>query len=81
MRSMLIVSMCVLAYTTACSRGPRELRAHSTATLLREQPVAQPGTQTRIGIQFEMDKDWHIYWKNPGDSGEPRKFVGSFQRG
>jgi thiol:disulfide interchange protein DsbD len=33
--------------------------------------VAQPGAQTRIGIQFETDKDWHIYWKNPGDSGEP----------
>jgi len=32
--------------------------------------VAQPGAQTRIGIQFEIDKDWHIYWKNPGDSGE-----------
>jgi thiol:disulfide interchange protein DsbD len=33
--------------------------------------MAQAGTQTRIGIRFEMDKDWHIYWKNPGDSGEP----------
>jgi len=25
----------------------------------------------RVGIQLEMDKDWHIYWMNPGDSGEP----------
>jgi thiol:disulfide interchange protein DsbD len=44
---------------------------HSTPTLLIEQSVAQPGAQTRVGIQLEIDKDWHICWKNPGDSGEP----------
>jgi len=22
-----------------------------------------------IGIKFELDKNWHTYWKNPGDSG------------
>jgi thiol:disulfide interchange protein DsbD len=33
--------------------------------------MAQPGAQTRIGIRFEIGRDWHIYWKNPGDSGEP----------
>ena len=24
-----------------------------------------------IGILIELDKDWHIYWRNPGDSGMP----------
>jgi len=24
-----------------------------------------------IGIKFELDKNWHTYWKNPGDSGGP----------
>jgi thiol:disulfide interchange protein DsbD len=33
--------------------------------------VAKPGAQTRIGIQFDTDKNWHMYWKNSGDSGEP----------
>lgn len=71
MRAMSIASICVLAFATACSHVSPDPHAHSKATLLLEQPVAQPGTQTRIGIQFETDKDWHIYWKNPGDSGEP----------
>jgi DsbC/DsbD-like thiol-disulfide interchange protein len=39
--------------------------------LLLEQSVAQPGAQMRAGVQFETEKDWHIYWQNPGDSGEP----------
>lgn len=24
-----------------------------------------------IGILVELEKDWHIYWRNPGDSGMP----------
>lgn len=27
-----------------------------------------------IGLQFKIDPDWHIYWKNSGDSGAPPKF-------
>jgi thiol:disulfide interchange protein DsbD len=25
----------------------------------------------RVGIRLETEKGWHVYWKNPGDSGEP----------
>lgn len=24
-----------------------------------------------IGVLIELEKDWHIYWRNPGDSGMP----------
>jgi thiol:disulfide interchange protein len=27
-----------------------------------------------IGLQFLVDPEWHIYWKNSGDSGAPPKF-------
>tara|TARA_B110001454_G_C12723308_1_gene436518 strand:+ start:59243 stop:61288 length:2046 start_codon:yes stop_codon:yes gene_type:complete len=27
-----------------------------------------------IGIKFKIDPEWHIYWKNSGDSGAPPKF-------
>lgn len=27
-----------------------------------------------IGIRFEIDPEWHIYWVNPGDSGAAPKF-------
>ena len=26
-----------------------------------------------IGIKMDMQKNWHTYWKNPGDSGGPIK--------
>lgn len=27
-----------------------------------------------IGVSFDPDPDWHVYWKNPGDSGAAPKF-------
>jgi DsbC/DsbD-like thiol-disulfide interchange protein len=71
MRYALAIGMAVLATASACSRkSPLQPAQHSRATLILEHAVVQPGEQTRIGIQFEMDKNWHIYWRNPGDSGE-----------
>jgi hypothetical protein len=29
----------------------------------------EPGQKVLVGIEFQMQPDWHIYWKNPGDSG------------
>ncbi len=25
----------------------------------------------RVGLYFKLEPGWHIYWKNPGDAGEP----------
>ena len=27
--------------------------------------------RVRVGVLFEMDPGWHIYWRNPGESGLP----------
>src|SRR5690349_15443146 len=43
---------------------------HSKAGLVLEHGTIQPNQPSRIGIRFQTDKDWHIYWQNPGDSGE-----------
>jgi len=46
---------------------------HVTVSLLGEPTHIQPGVSFTVGLQFEMANNWHIYWRNPGDSGlEPR---------
>ncbi|MFN9067140.1 MAG: protein-disulfide reductase DsbD domain-containing protein, partial [Bdellovibrionales bacterium] len=30
--------------------------------------------ETLIGFHFRPEKGWHVYWKNPGDSGAATKF-------
>lgn len=41
--------------------------------LLAEHAVVSPGTDAWIGVHFAMKPGWHVYWQNPGDSGEPPK--------
>ena len=31
----------------------------------------QPGGSEAVGLHFTLDKGWHVYWVNAGDSGEP----------
>lgn len=81
MRSLLVPSLCALALSAACSPATPQPQAHSKPALLLDQTTAQPGTQIRIGIQFQMDKDWHIYWMNPGDSGEPPRVLWQLPEG
>jgi DsbC/DsbD-like thiol-disulfide interchange protein len=39
--------------------------------LLIEEPELSPGSSTTLAVAFEIDEDWHLYWRNPGDSGLP----------
>ncbi len=44
-----------------------------TAELIAEQASVQPGGQTRIGVHFDLEPEWHIYAEDPGDAGLPTK--------
>ena len=54
--------------------GARALAAtipHGTVDLVAENQWIAPGRQTYFGLNFHLEKGWHIYWVNPGDSGQP----------
>src|ERR1044072_2605629 len=42
---------------------------HSKATLISQVTSFKPGASFWVGVQFKMTPGWHIYWRNPGDSG------------
>jgi DsbC/DsbD-like thiol-disulfide interchange protein len=44
---------------------------HGTVDLVAEKQWITPGRQTYFGLNFHLEKGWHIYWVNPGDSGQP----------
>ncbi len=44
---------------------------HGTLELIARTPSIAPGQKLDLGLRFQLDKGWHIYWVNPGDSGEP----------
>lgn len=44
---------------------------HARVELVSAQSNIVPGQQVWLGLHFSLEKDWHIYWTNPGDSGQP----------
>jgi DsbC/DsbD-like thiol-disulfide interchange protein len=44
--------------------------SHVKVELLPELTAVQPGASVTVGFHFRMQRGWHIYWKNPGDSGQ-----------
>ena len=50
--------------------GPAEA-PHLQVKLISDSDSVQAGKPLRVGLRFEMQDHWHIYWRNPGDSGMP----------
>src|SRR5579864_5040368 len=66
-----------LFFACACEVGARPPQTfattHAKVSLIAEDNAFQAGHTAWIGVLFDMDKGWHVYWVNPGDSGEPPK--------
>jgi thiol:disulfide interchange protein DsbD len=58
-------SVALHAPAQALEKGPVEAR------LAAEDLSVQPGKPFTVALRLSMDPDWHVYWKNPGDSGLP----------
>jgi DsbC/DsbD-like thiol-disulfide interchange protein len=52
---------------------------HARVELIADRAAPAPGM--RLGLTFDLDPGWHIYWQNPGDSGEPPEATWAFPPG
>ena len=43
--------------------------AQVQARLVADSARLEPGGTVHIGVLFEIEPGWHIYWRNPGDGG------------
>jgi DsbC/DsbD-like thiol-disulfide interchange protein len=66
---------CVMAAVWGCGRTEAAGTAipHGTVELMADKGSIAAGRTVTLGLRFELEKGWHIYWINPGDSGEPPK--------
>ncbi|QSQ11684.1 protein-disulfide reductase DsbD family protein [Myxococcus landrumensis] len=63
------VAHAALPPTAVASGAPDEGDPRVEASLLVDATEVKPGDTFRVGVRFRLDPGWHIYWKNPGDSG------------
>ena len=48
---------------------------HAEISLIKFKQSELTNNKNLIGIRMDMQKNWHTYWKNPGDSGGPIKVI------
>lgn len=44
-------------------------RPHVTISMVPEFTAVVPGMPQRVALRFQVEPGWHVYWKNPGESG------------
>lgn len=62
----LIALLCALLPASV----PAKDAPHARVSLLADVRGVLPGQPFTLGVQFELDRGWHVYWQNPGDSGQ-----------
>jgi thiol:disulfide interchange protein DsbD len=62
--------------------GPGPVKApHLTAELVSLGPAIAPGGSQQLGLILTIEEPWHVYWLNPGDSGEPPRIAWTLPAG
>lgn len=70
----LLLSM-PLARAAAVHAGPVE------AELVAERTALVAGQANWVALRLKPDPQWHVYWRNPGDSGIPTKLEWQLPKG
>lgn len=67
LRTLLVLAS-LAAGVSAVQAAPVE-QPHSQAELVAERNAVVPGETLTVALRLILDPHWHVYWKNPGDSG------------
>ncbi|NEU13287.1 thiol:disulfide interchange protein [Methylobacterium sp. BTF04] len=70
--ALLLLALSSLAATPAHDARAQGFKTPSDlvkASLVGEPSAVQPGETFTVGIRMVMKPHWHVYWRNPGDSG------------
>jgi DsbC/DsbD-like thiol-disulfide interchange protein len=70
-RRAVILSLAALAICSSRAQAAGTPIPHGTLELVAEKQWIAAGHPFNVALRFELEKGWHVYWVNPGDSGEP----------
>jgi len=76
----LIILITALAPITPVAAEPVQ-RPHIEVELIPEKSSLVPGEPLTVALRLKMEKHWHTYWKNPGDSGLPTRIAWALPQG
>lgn len=65
----------------AAIAGPVVNSGHIESELVPQESGIAPGGTIYVALRQKIQKDWHTYWRNPGDAGEPTKIAWTLPAG
>lgn len=68
MKKYLISVVCLLTLIGASPAAPYSGQ-HAKVELIAAVSEIVPGETFHLGLRYELEPHWHVYWKNPGASG------------
>lgn len=66
-----LIAAALLAAAPAAVHAAPVKTGHVEAELVSERSAIVPGEPLTVALRLTMDRGWHTYWQNPGDSGLP----------
>ncbi|MEM6781933.1 MAG: thioredoxin family protein [Pseudomonadota bacterium] len=72
-KTPVLQSLCSLLVIFLFSFPAYAQERHVDIQLISEKAQVEPGETVTVGIVQDITTNWHTYWINPGDSGEPTK--------
>jgi DsbC/DsbD-like thiol-disulfide interchange protein len=70
---LLFLALVLSLFFDAVARTQSPPENAARVRLIWDGNSIRPGHTLWVGALFQLDPGWHIYWQNPGDSGEPPK--------
>jgi thiol:disulfide interchange protein/DsbC/DsbD-like thiol-disulfide interchange protein len=64
-----LVCAALLSGPGAAAAADSVVAPHVEVSLVADVDGVRPGEPFDAGIRFVLEKSWHVYWSNPGDSG------------
>src|ERR1700749_3652433 len=76
---MALILLLVMTLVAFCTRGDAQTSVearHLKVSLVADQAsvsldAAHTAVPPHVGLLFDLEPGWHVYWTNAGDSGEP----------
>src|SRR5512140_3800024 len=66
-----LIAAALLAAPAGAVHAAPVKTGHVEAELVSERSAIVPGEPVTVALRLTMDRGWHTYWQNPGDSGLP----------
>ena len=76
MRVMRVLAGLFALFLAAAPAAAQPVKTgHITAELVAERQAIAPGETLHMALRQDIQKGWHTYWRNAGDSGEPTRIA------